>query len=737
MTLHRALDAHGLGLILDIVPNHMGIVAANPWWRDLLRRGRESRYAGHFDIDFAADPEGKLVLPVLGAALDETLARGELRLTCTGGEPELEHGEQRYPLAAGTDPEAPVEEIVTRQHYRLVHWRAGTAQRNYRRFFNIDQLAGLRMERPEVFEDSHRLILDLARRGLIQGLRIDHVDGLTDPLAYLRRLQQRLAEVRGDPGPFYVVVEKILIGEERLPEEWPVAGTTGYEFANEALGLLVSGPGLQELARVAGRLIGREQDYPAMVAAAKAEVLDKLFAGELAGLARRVAEETSLSPEASVDALRRLLMALPVYRTYADAAGLGAQDRAVLERALAQAAETAEAPGRAMVERLGRALLAPERAALLLGLQQLSGPVMAKSVEDTAFYRYHRLLALNEVGGEADSKGCPPEHFHRRAVDRLRHWPDMLLATATHDTKRGEDARARLAVLSEVPAEWEAAVAEWHRLSEGSAAIHPADEYALYQALVGAWPEDLRPEDEAGVAELAGRLEQWQRKALREGKERSSWDDPDETYEQKAADFLRAALRGPMPAAVAAFVTRIDAAAVGNGLGQLLLKLTTPGVPDIYQGTERRDFSLVDPDNRRPVDFEVLASGANDSSKARVLRRVLAFRAEEPELFARGDYRPLRAEGPLADHVLAFARVRQGQAAIVVITRLLGGARVDSLSPILPPERWRDTAIPVPPDLPSAGWRDVLGEASVEIRDDWLHLAPLLGRLPVAMVAAR
>jgi (1->4)-alpha-D-glucan 1-alpha-D-glucosylmutase len=540
--------------------------------------------------------------------------------------------------------------------------------------------------------------------------------------------------VRGEPGPFYVVVEKILIGEERLPESWPVAGTTGYEFANEALGLMVSGAGLAELARIAGRFIGREQDYPALAAAAKVEVLDRLFAGELAGLSRRPAETSGLSPEAASEALRRLLVALPVYRTYADASGLGRHDRALLEQALVQAAEGAEAPCRAILAQAGATLLAPEGAALLRGLQQLSGPVMAKSIEDTTFYRYHRLLALNEVGGEADSTGCDPERFHRRAADRLRHWPDMLLATATHDTKRSEDARARLAVLSELPAEWEAAVAQWRQLSDGPGAIHPADEYAFYQALVGAWPEGLRPDDQAGLAALAERLAEWQRKALREGKERSSWDEPDAEYEGQALDFLQGAMKGRLPAAVAAFIARIDAAAIANSLGQLLLKLSSPGVPDIYQGTEQRDFSLVDPDNRRPVDFDAMASGAKDSPKARVLRRVLAFRLAEPELFARGEYHPLRAEGPLAGHVLTFARVRNGRAAIVAITRLLGQELLDT--PTLPAERWRDTFIPLPPELRAARWSDVLGEATVEVADGRLNLPTLLGRFPVAMVAS-
>jgi maltooligosyltrehalose synthase len=367
---------------------------------------------------------------------------------------------------------------------------------------------------------------------------------------------------------------------------------------------------------------------------------------------------------------------------------------------------------------------------------------MAKAVEDTAFYRYHRLLALNEVGGAADGLGCTPESFHRRAADRLLHWPDTLLATATHDTKRGEDARARLAVLSEIPAEWEAAVAAWRRLNETISAIDPADEYAIYQSLVGAWPPELRPEDECGVATLSARLEEWLLKALREGKERSSWDEPDEFYEQRAIAFLHTALRGELRTAVTAFVERIDAAAIASSLGQLLAKLTTPGVPDIYQGTEFRDLSLVDPDNRRPVDFDLLNRLLIDTdnpaaAKLRILERALAFRARQPLLFARGDYRPLWAQGPLADHVVAFARVREGAIAITIITRLLGRELLNLPSPTLLTERWRDTTLPLPADWHMLSWRDLLGDSPVETDEGCLRLASLLGRMPVALLTAQ
>ena len=357
MLLHRALDEHGLGLVLDIVPNHMGIGRANAWWWDVLRRGRASRYAHYFDIDFDADPDGKLVLPVLRAPVDEILARGELRIVQEAGEPLLAYFDERFPLAEGTDPAAGVREILDQQPYRPIYWREGAIRRNYRRFFNIDQLAGLRVDDPEVFEASHALILDLAGRGVIQGLRVDHVDGLTDPKAYLDRLQRRLTEVRPDSAPFYIWVEKILIGEERLPEDWPVAGTTGYEFMNEILGVLVARPGLDALAAVAERFIGSPQDFGAIVGAAKREVLAKLFAGELAVLARRASAVCGLDEAMAADALRRLLVAFPVYRTYAGTTW-SARDIGVLEEAFDRAGATADDAGRAALDQLEHSLAA-------------------------------------------------------------------------------------------------------------------------------------------------------------------------------------------------------------------------------------------------------------------------------------------------------------------------------------------------------------------------------------------
>jgi malto-oligosyltrehalose synthase len=736
MRLRRELDAHRLGLILDIVPNHMGIGRANAWWWDVLRHGRDSRYARYFDIDFSADSDCKLVLPVLGSTLDEVVGRGELQLVHENGEDLLAYFDERFPLAPGGSSTGDLREILEVQHYRLVGWREGAARRNYRRFFNIDQLAALKIEDPEVFEASHRLILDLTARGRIQGLRIDHVDGLTDPKAYLDRLQRRLAEVRSDPEPMYVVVEKILIGEENLPDSWPVAGTTGYEFMNEVLRLQVAQPGLQALSRVAERFIGVAQDLPVIVREAKGEVLERLFSGELGAVAGRAAGLCGLEREAAAHALRRLLMGFPVYRTYVGDDGWAASDVGVLEDAFDRAAADADGPTRTALDRIERRLAARDKASteLLRTLQRLSGPVMAKAVEDTAFYRFHRLLALNEVGGEADSPADGPEAFHRKAAWRLAHWPDSMLATATHDTKRGEDARVRLAVLSELPAEWERAVTAWHALNGALPAIHPADEYAFYQSLIGAWPPGLQADDGPGLSALVGRLEGWQIKALREGKQRSDWNDPDQDYEARATAFLRQSLApgSAFAVAVSAFVAEIEAPALANSLGQLLVKLTAPGVPDIYQGTEWWDASLVDPDNRRPVDFVTRAqqlaeaAEAGVSSKLTLMARALRLRAEQPDLFARGRYHPLAVSGPCAEQVLAFGRVEGQRVALTIATRLLARGV---------PQAWSGTIIELPREWHDLRWRDRLAGHGVGIVAGSLPLEPLLRQAPVALLA--
>lgn len=766
--LARTTREHGLGLILDIVPNHMGIGPDNPWWWDVLRHGRASAFASYFDIDFERDPDGKLVLPVLGGSLQEVAARGELEIDHTRGThlPVLRYFQQSFPLTlAGAppgealDPDAIVR-LMDAQPYRLVSWKEGAHRRNYRRFFNIDELAGLRVEEPEVFEASHRLILDLVAKGVVDGLRIDHVDGLTDPKAYLVTLQRRIGEVRGTKEPFYLLVEKILTGPERLPEDWPVAGTTGYEFMNEVVGWLVAPQGLTALDALLQAQAGEGTAFPEVVRAAKGQVLDELFAGELETLAKRAGDLFHVPPERARLVLREFLMAFPVYRTYGDGAGWQKADLDVLDRTFATAQGHLDPRTKPLLEKLEGLLAEPASGGirtLVIGLQQLSGPVMAKSVEDTAFYRYPRLLALNEVGGEPDAEGLDTAAMHRLAEERRRHWPGSLLATATHDTKRGEDARARLAVLSELPDAWAEQLGAWHDMTAelrhaASPALHAKDVYTLYQALVGVWPLELAPDDRAGLAALADRVEGWQRKALREGKERSRWESPDEAYENAMFGFLHALLEpgraaGFLPS-LHAFVHRIAAAGAANGLSQLLLKLTLPGVPDIYQGTERWDLSLVDPDNRRPVDFEMLAQALEAPAnladllarwqdghlKQAIMHRLLQLRAELPDVLIGGGYQPVEVVGRAADHVMAFARQSGDRMVIAAATRHLGHW-LDGRDRLAPPSgAWGDTALVLPSGWEGTALLDRLGGNRHQPAEGRLPLAQLLTPLPIAVL---
>ena len=769
--LAHSLREHGLGLILDIVPNHMGIGPDNPWWWDVLEHGRSSRYAGFFDIDFDRDPDGKLVLPTLGSPLDEILSKGELKLKrdeAKGGLV-LAYYDTPFPLAPGSakglDPERVDEGAMRRlldaQAYRLAFWRE-SERRNYRRFFDIGELAGLRIELPEVFEATHALIFDLVERGLVQGLRVDHVDGLADPKGYLDRLQDRLRHITRSDQPFYVLVEKILVGEERLPADWPVAGTTGYEFANQVLGLLVDPEGIDPLERLRAEMTGEPDPFPAVVDRAKRLVLEKLFAGELNVLAEKAHRLLDLPQDAAKAAITELLVAFPVYRTYRRDEPLGAADRAVLERAVAAARSRLEGEKAAALDRVLSLIEGDqdaERQAWVTGFQQLSGPVMAKALEDTAFYRFPRLLALNEVGGEPDARGVAPDAFHAMNAERLAEWPHTMLGTATHDTKRGEDTRARLAVLSEVPEAWAEAVRGWRGLNAAvrPASLHPKDEYTLYQALVGVWPEGLEPGDEAALAALRGqadvRVRGYLAKALREGKERTSWLDQDAGYEEEALGFVDAlfdpARSRPFLDGLRDFVNRVAPAGHANALAQLLVKLTAPGVPDVYQGTELWDLSLVDPDNRRPVDWRAREDLLDDGRqgdpardwvggaiKMRVLARTLAFRRQQPELYAVGDYLPLALEGEKAGHAFAFARRQGGLVAVTLVGRHQAALLDPGRPPPAPPERWGDTALVLPEDLAGTAFEDRLTGATLATAGRRLPLRRALAALPVALLVA-
>ena len=640
--------------------------------------------------------------------------------------------------------------MLERQAYRLTFWR-DSEERNYRRFFDIGELGGLRVEVPEVFEAVHALIFDLVKRGHVQGLRIDHVDGLSDPKGYLVRLQKRLKEITGSAEPFYVVVEKILSGDEPLPPDWPVAGTTGYEFLNQVLGLLVDPAGLEPLERLRAEMTGEPASFPEVVDKAKRLVLEKLFAGELKVLGQK-AEKLLDLPETDVTAaILELLVAFKVYRTYRRQEPLSRTDRAVLDRAFGAAGERLTGGAATALARL-RTLFEEEpdeaRQGWLNGFQQLSGPVMAKALEDTAFYRFPRLLALNEVGGEPDAHGVTPEKLHALNMERLERWPHTMLTTATHDTKRGEDARARLVVLSELPEEWAAAVRGWRGQNAAIRpdGLHPKDEYTLYQALVGVWPLDLRPTDSEGLKALYERGQGYIIKALREGKERSSWLDQDQTYEEAALGFARALLDPEQSrdflTGLARFVERIAPAAAANALAQLLIKLTAPGVPDTYQGTELWDLGLVDPDNRRPVDWQAREAMLDDppadwisgAIKLRVMARALAFRREVPALYGAGDYLPLQLTGAAAEHAFAFARRQGDSIAVTLVGRHLARLIQPGETPRIDPAGWRDTALLLPEPFTDAALHDRLTGTRHAATGGRLLLGPALADLPVALL---
>ncbi|MFO1080316.1 MAG: malto-oligosyltrehalose synthase [Reyranellaceae bacterium] len=676
--LAAALAEAGLGLVIDIVPNHMAADPRNAWWRDVLRHGRASRHAAWFDIDWQADD--RVLLPLLGRPLDEAVAAGELQVDAGAGV--LRYFETALPLAEGTAA-LPLVDLLAAQHWRLAWWRTASDRINWRRFFDINELVCLRVEEPDCFEAVHALPLRLYREGVVGGLRVDHVDGLTDPAAYCRRLRERL----GDGG--WLVVEKILLRGERLAVDWRCDGTTGYDFMNDASALQHDETGEAALAEAWARLSARPAGFAVEEEAARREILARSFSAQLDACALAFA-----GGELAATTLRRVLTELlvhfPVYRTYGVEGRLSAEDRAVLAAAAAGARRSALASDRWAIEPVLALFERPDKARAIARFQQLSAPVAAKSVEDTAFYRYGRLLSRNDVGFDVETFSLSPEQFHARVAARAADHPAALLATATHDHKRGEDVRARLAVLSEMAIEWAGLQARWTAVLQrvaGGAGPSAGDLAMLLQTVVGAWPLDLERGDAAGRAAYAERLAAWQEKALRESKLGSDWAAVDEGYEAAARDLLlRLVARDEVPGVldeIAALVARIAPAGAVNGLAQCLLRLTVPGVPDLYQGTEFWDFSLVDPDNRRPVDFAARARGlaetdlapklahwADGRIKQVVIQRALALRARKPLLFEQGSYEPIRFGGEAERHVVGFVRAHGPDWLLVAVPRL-------------------------------------------------------------------
>ena len=635
--LVATLRDHGMGLVVDLVPNHMAASHENPWWVETLRHGPDSPYARVFDIDWEAG-DGRVRLPVLAGPLDQVA--GQLRVE---GDWVVYH-QHRFPLAPGSSR-------LEEQHYELVDWRRAARDGNYRRFFDVNELVGVRQEDPEVFELSHATVLGLVAEELVDGLRVDHVDGLADPAGYLERLARR--------GVPWVAVEKILADGERLPP-WPVAGTTGYEFLAAADGLFVDPAPAATFADRYARLSGREPDPAALALACKREVLRGSFGAEVAGVARRLPGD----PVANRAAVVELAARYPVYRTYVRERVSDA-DRAVVTAARSACEPSGELG--AALDRLVAALLLehPAREAVRR-FQQLTGAVMAKGVEDTACYRDTRLVARNEVGGDLARFGRSVAELHAANAEREARWPRSLLATSTHDSKRGEDVRARLAVLSERPERWWELAERWTARLAGP--VEPGDALLLWQTMVGAWPLQVE------------RCRAYMEKALREAKLRSSWVEPDAAYERAVAALIdRAYGDAELRAELEALLTAVVPAGRAKAAGLALLRLTCPGVPDTYQGTEVEQLTLVDPDNRRPVDFR-----PDDSLKYLVTRTALRLRVARPELFA--GYRPLA--GPAS--LVAFVR---GQDRLAVVVTRLGATAADQ----------------GPVELPGGPWRDLLG----------------------------
>jgi (1->4)-alpha-D-glucan 1-alpha-D-glucosylmutase len=759
--LCAALHERGMGMVLDIVPNHQAVTADNPAWWDVLANGESSAFAPWFDIDWHAPGcDGCVVLPVLGTPLERVLERGELAVEADARGPVVRYFEHVLPLSGNAG--GSLADVLARQHYRLVEWRAPL--RNYRRFFDIGGLVGVRVEDPAVFDATHRLIVELVRSGRVDGLRVDHVDGLRDPQGYLERLQQALG------GDAYVVVEKILHEGESLRESWPIAGTTGYEFLDTVGGLFVDGFGADALGELYADFVGVELRFNFLAQAYKLRAVESLFAVEMDALQDalvRVAADDpqarSIAPTELRLALVEVTVSLPVYRTYIRDEEVADEDRRWIELAVARARGSLPAVARPALAFLRRVLLLERSAApdawleLVLRWQQLTGPVVAKGVEDTALYVYNRLLSRNEVGSDPASYTVTPETFHRRCEERRARQPHGLSATSTHDTKRSEDVRARVSVLSELPEEWAHTLARWSEVNErlqrevdGRDVPDRNEELLVYQMLLGALP--LREEDLPAFPE---RVQAYVVKAAREAKVWTSWLDPDRAYEEALTGFVADVLdqaNGAFWESFTPFQHEVARLGAFGSLSQLVLKMAAPGVPDLYQGTERWSLRMVDPDNRAPVDFAVraealaglrarwddraslaaeLLEGWQDGRvKILVTHACLLARGRRPALFADGEYVPLEVEGAHAERVCALARVGPDGWAVALAPRLVVGLGGVPLG-----EVWGDTAVVLPPGAP-VSFDDAITGAPAGAKDGRLAVAEVLAVFPVALLEA-
>ncbi|BCP16127.1 malto-oligosyltrehalose synthase [Mycobacterium paraintracellulare] len=686
--LSAAARARGLGLVVDIVPNHVGIdqPRQNPWWWDVLRNGRSSPYATFFDIDWDLDQDGRIVLPVLGSdedAADLTVDGDVLRL-----------GDLALPIAPGTAG-GTGPQVHDRQHYRLVGWRNGVC--GYRRFFSITSLAGLRQEDRAVFDATHAEVGRWFAEGLVDGVRIDHPDGLSDPCGYLAWLRDLV-------GPSaWIVIEKILAVDEALEPTLPVGGTTGYDVLREVGGLFVDPQGAPALTALVESSGVDHRALPDMLADLKISSATDTLGSELSRLRRSIAAAAGADHPQLPAAVAALLTHLGVYRS--DYPGLVA----LLPTALAETEAAAPELGPAL-QVLAAALARGGEPATRL--QQLCGAVTAKSVEDCLFYRDARLVSLNEVGGEPHRFGVGAAEFHHSAASRARMWPQAMTTLTTHDTKRGEDVRARIGVLSQVPSLWAEFVARWETRAPSP---DPATGQFLWQNIFGVWPVCGQV-----TRELRERLHGYAEKAIREAAWHTSWNDPDTDFEDAIHRWLDTVLDGPVAGQLTELVAQLNPHAASDALGQKLLALTVPGIPDVYQGTELWDDSLVDPDNRRPVDYAARRAALHELQhpKIRVVTTALRVRRAHPDSFLRGDYVPVLADGDAADHVVAFRRGSNGGDIVVAVTRW---------TVRLAESGWGNTVLP----LPEGTWKDALTGA---VADGPTSAAQLFADLPVVLL---
>ena len=790
ISLVEELRRYELGIIVDIVPNHMATGNENAWWMDVLAKGRESRYAKYFDIDWnspRAHLRGKILLPILGRPLCEVLDAGEITLAYDSerGRFIMRYFDHVLPIATNTSEDLVaafnpssqgsrerLRALLRRQHYRLACWRTASEEINWRRFFDINDLVAIRVEDDEAFEAVHATVFRLYAAGWIDGIRVDHIDGLAQPDAYCRRMRQRLRELErvrpaGVPqGRAYFIVEKILALNESIPIEWDVDGTTGYDFMDEASALLHDERGEKPLGDLWRRVSGRPDHFDCEEELARRQILQRSFAAQLEAavealyaIAQTETATRDYSRSAICRALTEILVHFRVYRIYARVCWASQADRDFLSSAVDRAGRSCARTDTSLVAVLGQwlsgARIKPEldqlQAVALTRFEQLSAPLSAKAVEDTAFYRYGRLLSRNDVGFDPRHFASKIANFHRRMQYRASLIPHAMLATATHDHKRGEDVRARLAVLSEIPGHWTRALERWLDLSASCRSkLHDmpsmGDAAILFQAIVGAWPDGLTKTDRQGLTIYRKRLAAWQCKALREAKLYSDWAEPNAKYEAAANDFLEWIFSGSpqLLTEIADFVGNVRAAGAAKSLAQILLKLTAPGVPDFYQGTEYWDFSLVDPDNRSPVDFtarrtsffDALTShpptGIDGRTKQFLIARVLAVRRNLPELFSKGAYKPLEIVGRAPENFIGFARVLDGAVAITLFCRftaqLFGSDDIENICSLLR----KNERLLVPPELQGTFTNALLDE-QISIGQK-VDLKRILRHLPVGLL---